>query len=95
MSGSVLATAQKMRLQRCNYDYHGIPRSSSVATQANAQRQPLIEMPTVYSDVASSAIEYESHADIAHSEENILLWMSFLPEDCIRTMVLMGWDIST
>jgi hypothetical protein len=24
-----------------------------------------------------------------------LRWMSYLPEDCIRTMVLMGWDITT
>jgi hypothetical protein len=34
-------------------------------------------------------------ADIAHSEQNILQWMSYLPEDCIRTMVLMGWDLTT
>jgi hypothetical protein len=37
----------------------------------------------------------ESAADIAHSEENILRWMQYLPPDCINTMIIMGWDIST
>jgi hypothetical protein len=33
--------------------------------------------------------------DAARSEENILQWMSYLPEDCIRTMIDMGWDVTT
>jgi hypothetical protein len=33
--------------------------------------------------------------DVAHSEANILQWMSYLPEDCIKTMIAMGWDLST
>jgi hypothetical protein len=33
--------------------------------------------------------------DVERSERNILQWMSYLPEDCIRTMIAMGWDIST
>jgi hypothetical protein len=24
-----------------------------------------------------------------------LRWMSYLPEDCIRTMIAMGWDVTT
>jgi hypothetical protein len=66
-----------------------------MATQASALPQPFIEMPKECLVIASPAIKYESAADIAHSEENILRWMEYLPEDCIRTMVLMGWDIST
>jgi hypothetical protein len=34
-------------------------------------------------------------ADIAHSEENILKWMQYLPTDCVKTMIRMGWDITT
>jgi hypothetical protein len=34
-------------------------------------------------------------ADIARSERNILQWMSYLPEECIRTMIQMGWDVTT
>jgi hypothetical protein len=33
--------------------------------------------------------------DTARSNENILKWMTYLPEDCIRTMIDMGWDITT
>ena len=33
--------------------------------------------------------------DVERSESNILQWMSYLPEDCIKTMIAMGWDIST
>jgi hypothetical protein len=33
--------------------------------------------------------------DVARSEANILQWMSYLPEDCVKTMIAMGWDLST
>jgi hypothetical protein len=52
-------------------------------TQAHARWQPFIEIPK------------ECDADIARSEENILRWMSYLPDECIRTMILMGWDVTT
>jgi hypothetical protein len=64
-------------------------------TQAHAQLRPFIEMPEECLDIASPTIQCESEADIAHSEENILRWMSYLPDECIRTMVLMGWDLTT
>jgi hypothetical protein len=32
---------------------------------------------------------------IARSEANILEWMSYLPQDCVETMIRMGWDVST
>jgi len=66
-----------------------------MSTQAHLQRRPFIEMQSETFAIAGRADARESAADIAHSEENILRWMSYLPEDCIRTMVLMGWDIST
>jgi len=72
-----------------------LPESRSMGTEAHALRLPFIELTKECLDIALPAIKYESAADIAHSEENILRWMEYLPEDCIRTMVLMGWDIST
>jgi len=36
-----------------------------------------------------------SDSDIARSEENILQWMQYLPPDCIQSMIIMGWDVST
>jgi hypothetical protein len=45
---------------------------------------------------AASPVEARvNDADAARSEENILQWMSYLPEDCIRTMINLGWDVST
>ena len=31
----------------------------------------------------------------SRSEFNIRLWQSYLPKDCVETMVRMGWDRST
>jgi hypothetical protein len=34
-------------------------------------------------------------ADIERSERNVPLWRSYLPPDCVNTMIKMGWDRST
>jgi hypothetical protein len=34
-------------------------------------------------------------ADAKRSVENIRRWNSYLPADCVRTMVRMGWDYTT
>ena len=34
-------------------------------------------------------------ADAKRSVKNILEWNSYLPADCVKTMVRMGWDYST
>jgi hypothetical protein len=47
------------------------------------------ELPT------TSSIDAHSDADVARSEKNVLEWMTYLPEDCIRTMIQMGWDVTT
>jgi hypothetical protein len=31
----------------------------------------------------------------AHCEANVRLWKSYLPADCVYTMIAMGWDLST
>jgi hypothetical protein len=65
-------------------------------TQAHLQPRPFIEMQSESLAIAQRTEGRESAAaDIAHSKKNILQWMTYLPEDCIRTMVLMGWDITT
>jgi hypothetical protein len=59
------------------------------------QQQDFVELPGEPSD-AGTAVEVRANdADAARSEENILQWMSYLPEDCVRTMIEMGWDVST
>ena len=34
-------------------------------------------------------------ADAKRSVKNIEQWNSYLPADCVRTMVRMGWDYTT
>ena len=41
------------------------------------------------------SIDAQADDDIRRSEDNILQWMAYLPEDCIKTMIAMGWDVST
>lgn len=33
--------------------------------------------------------------EAARSAQNIVLWKSYLPADCVEMMVEMGWDYST
>lgn len=35
-----------------------------------------------------------SAEDTARSAQNIALWKSYLPDDCVETMISMGWDRS-
>lgn len=34
-------------------------------------------------------------ADAKRSVQNILEWNDYLPANCVRTMVRMGWDYTT
>jgi hypothetical protein len=43
----------------------------------------------------ASSMDAQSDADVARSEKNVLKWMAYLPEDCVRTMIQMGWDVTT
>jgi len=48
------------------------------------------------SEVAMSIEELFSGPDaVRRSENNILQWMKYLPEDCINRMIEMGWDVTT
>jgi hypothetical protein len=57
--------------------------------------QVFVELFGEPSDAAAPLEAWANDAEIARSEENILQWMSYLPEDCIRTMIQMGWDVTT
>ena len=54
-----------------------------------------LEVPGEPTDAAAPIEVRADSADAARSEENILQWMSYLPEDCIRSMIAMGWDVTT
>jgi hypothetical protein len=63
----------------------------------NAQVPRVFAEPSMESLDAASAIEHLfGDADaVRRSEKNILQWMKYLPEDCIKRMIEMGWDVTT
>jgi hypothetical protein len=64
-------------------------------TDTQVQPQVFMELAAELWDAPAPAGVGVGNTDLVRSEENILRWMAYLPEDCIRTMVLMGWDITT
>ena len=44
---------------------------------------------------ATTSRDAQNDGDVARSEKNVLQWMAYLPEDCIKTMIQMGWDVTT
>jgi hypothetical protein len=55
-------------------------------------RAPIFAVPHVHrSDFATRTIRVEG----VRSIENIRLWTSYLPYDCVDTMVKLGWDRTT
>jgi hypothetical protein len=63
-------------------------------TNTQVLQRSFVEGPSESLD-AILPIDAWADDDIRRSEANILQWMAYLPEDCIRMMIAMGWDIST
>jgi hypothetical protein len=57
--------------------------------------QVFVDLPTESSDAAAPVEVPANGAAAARSEENILQWMSYLPADCVKTMIEMGWHVTT
>jgi hypothetical protein len=64
-------------------------------TYTQVLQRVFVEFPEEISDSASSTDVETNGVDVARSENNVLQWMAYLPEDCIRTMIQMGWDVTT
>ena len=64
-------------------------------TYTQVLQRVFVEFPEEISDSASSTDVETNGVDVARSENNVLQWMAYLPEDCIRTMIQMGWDMTT
>jgi hypothetical protein len=60
-------------------------------TNTQILRGGFLEFPIELTDTAPTL----ERSDDARSENNIFEWMSYLPEDCIKRMIQMGWDITT
>ena len=62
-------------------------------TDTQARQRAPAELQAEPSDV-TAPVEVRD-VDAARSEQNILQWKSYLPEDCVKAMIAMGWDAST
>ena len=61
----------------------------------NALLKNFVEIPWEPSDAAVSIDVRANEAHAARSDQNMVQWMAYLPEDCIRSMIAMGWDVTT
>jgi hypothetical protein len=59
------------------------------------QQQDIDELPEEPTEAAATVEGRVNQDDAARSEQNILQWMSYLPEDCVKTMIEMGWHVTT
>lgn len=60
------------------------------------QQQDIAESLPESSDAAEAAASTSLQAyDAARSQQNIAQWSSYLPDDCVKAMISMGWDVST
>jgi hypothetical protein len=64
-------------------------------TDIQVQQRVVVDLRTEPSDATAPVAVRATVADVARSEENILRWRSYLPEDCVKTMIAMGWDVTT
>ena len=56
-------------------------------------RVPIFAVPHVHpSDTATEIAKRTQRIDSVRSAENVRLWNLYLPEDCVNTMIKMGWD---
>jgi hypothetical protein len=59
------------------------------------QLQVFMELAGELRDAPAPAGVPVGNAELVRSEENIVRWMAYLPQDCIETMIRMGWDVTT
>jgi hypothetical protein len=73
--------------------FHHPTESRSMETDTQSPLRFFVEIPVDTNTAPVDAgVNYD---DVVRSENNILQWMAYLPEDCIRTMIAMGWDVTT
>jgi hypothetical protein len=65
-------------------------------TDAKVDQRLLVELSAEsMSGESSNDDAWLPDAEERHAGNNILEWLSYLPDDCVNTMIEMGWDAST
>ena len=63
----------------------------AVQMQHNAGGKLLLEPLNIAALIGARA----NASDSARSEKNILQWVAYLPRNCVKTMIRMGWNKTT
>jgi hypothetical protein len=66
-----------------------------VTTDAIAEDAVCMALPRDPTDHETQSDGTNPATDAERSAANILQWTSYLPADCIKTMIAMGWDRTT
>jgi hypothetical protein len=61
----------------------------------NAQRKGFTGIHGEAQAISESMSASRSGPEPTRSAKNVLIWRSYLPRDCVESMVNMGWDHST
>jgi hypothetical protein len=78
----------------CNY-YNVYAKTGSASMEADTHVQRVLPDSTPEPSIAVPPEEKTIEANTIRSENNILQWTEYLPEDCVKTMIEMGWDKTT
>jgi hypothetical protein len=78
----------------CKY-YNRSAEARSEHMDSYTQMPQRVFVDLLEEQTANLSMYSQNDTDVARSRENILQWRAYLPGDCIRTMIQMGWDVTT
>jgi hypothetical protein len=61
----------------------------------NGQQDAFAEFHGEVQALTESTSASPSEPEPTRRSKNVLIWQSYLPHDCVESMVNMGWDHST
>jgi hypothetical protein len=69
--------------------------SLAMTTHLNAQQKGFARIHGEAQAITESMSASVSQPELTRSAKNVLIWQSYLPHECVVSMVNMGWDHST
>jgi hypothetical protein len=66
-----------------------------MTTKVNAQQDAFAVNDCDAQTITEQIAAFFAAPEPTRSASNIKLWSSYLPNDCVKSMIGMGWDYST
>ena len=93
--GSKRATARRQVGISCNYCREQQARSLAMTIHLNMQQKGFVGIHGEARAMAESMSASRPGPELTRSAKNLLIWQSYLPRECVESMINMGWDHST